>query len=145
MPTMQVAAKAYPTVRELLVAKMMGAFRASCRRFCPTDVMDNAAGNDPNYGYRPAVAAIIDRLKAALSNACLPRKLIPAADGSVQCLILVTLPGAGSCLNPTCPAGMGLQVPTDPTVLPTFCASAEASFMGQKGAPGDPRFNRFVS
>jgi hypothetical protein len=135
-PTMQVAAKAYPTVRELLVAKMMGV-QGIVSSICPTDVMDNAAGNDPNYGYRPAVAAIIDRLKAALSNACLPRKLTPAADGSVQCLVLVTLPGMGSCTNPTCPAGMGLSVP-DKTVLATFCANAEANFMGQKNAPGDP-------
>jgi len=137
-PTMQVAAKAYPTVRELLVAKMMGV-QGIVSSICPTDVTDNAAGNDPNYGYRPAVAAIIDRLKAALSNACLPQKLTPLADGSVQCLILVTLPGTGgSCTNPTCPAGMGLQVPTDSAVLAQFCANAEANYVGEKGAPGDP-------
>jgi len=136
-PTQQVAAKAYPTVRELLVAKMMGV-QGIVSSICPTDVMDNAAGNDANYGYRPAVAAIIDRLKAALSNACLPRKLTVATDGSVQCLVLVTLPGSnGSCTNPTCDATMGLSVP-DPTVLATFCANAEASYMGTKGSPGDP-------
>jgi hypothetical protein len=32
---------------------------------------------------------------------------------------------------------MGLSVP-DPTVLATFCANAEASYMGTKGSPGDP-------
>jgi hypothetical protein len=137
-PTQQVAAKAYPTVRELLVAKMMGV-QGIVSSICPTDVTDNAAGNDPNYGYRPAVAAIIDRLKAALSNACLPRKLTPdPMTGEVPCLILVTLPGAGSCTNPTCPTGMGLQVPQDPSVLATFCANAEATYIGVKGAPGDP-------
>ncbi len=136
-PTQQIAAKAYPTVRELLVAKMMGV-QGIVSSICPTDVMDNATGNDPNYGYRPAVAAIIDRLKAALSNACLPRKLNPdPMTGQVPCLVLVTLPGAGSCTAPTCPAGMGLSVP-DPTVLATFCANAEAAFVGQKGSPGDP-------
>ena len=136
-PTMQIAAKAYPTARELLVAKMMGA-QGIVSSICPTVVTDNAAGDDPNYGYRPAVAAIIDRLKAALSNACLPRKLVPLSDGSVPCLVLVTLPGAGSCLNPTCPAGMGLNVPSNPSVLKSFCASQEASYMGPKNAPGDP-------
>jgi hypothetical protein len=65
VPTIQVAAKAYPTVRELLVAKMMGT-QGIVSSICPTDVMDNATGNDPNYGYRPAVAAIIDHLKGAL-------------------------------------------------------------------------------
>src|SRR5208282_5215447 len=86
-------------------------------------------------------AAIIDRLKAALSNACLPRQLDPAADGSVPCLVLVTLPTApgvtGSCTNPTCPAGVGLTVP-DSSVLAAFCAAAEANYTGEKNAPGDP-------
>jgi hypothetical protein len=64
-PTSQIAAKAYPTIRELLVAKMMGA-QGIVSSICPIDVTDNAAGDDPDYGYRPAVAAIIDRLKGAL-------------------------------------------------------------------------------
>jgi hypothetical protein len=135
-PTMQIAAKAYPTERELLVAKMMGV-QGIVSSICPTHVTDNAQGNDPDYGYRPAVAAIIDRLKAALSNACLPRKLNVQPDGSVQCLVLVTLPGNGSCINPTCPAGMGLTVP-GADVLKTFCDAQEASYAGTKGAPGDP-------
>ena len=65
VPTSQVAAKAYPTIRELLVAKMMGT-QGIVSSVCPVDVADNAAGNDPLYGYRPAVAAIVDRLKGAL-------------------------------------------------------------------------------
>jgi hypothetical protein len=64
-PTVQVAAKAYPTIRELQVAKMMGA-QGIVSSLCPVDVADNAAGNDPLYGDRPAVAAIIDRLKGAM-------------------------------------------------------------------------------
>ncbi len=136
-PTQQIAAKAYPTVRELLVAKMMGV-QGIVSSICPIDVADNAAGNDPLYGYRPAVAAIIDRLKAALTNACLPHTLTPAADGSVPCLVLVTLPpGAGTCKNPTCPTGSGLSVPAQ-NVLDTFCDSQEATYQGVKGAPGDP-------
>jgi hypothetical protein len=135
-PTMQIAAKAYPTVRELLVAKMMGP-QGVVSSICPIDVTDNAAGNDPLYGYRPAVNALTDHLKPALANACLPRQLNPVADGSVPCLILVTLPGAGSCTNPTCPAGVGLTVPAS-SVLNPWCEAAEASYTGEKGAPGDP-------
>jgi hypothetical protein len=135
-PTSQIAAKAYPTVRELLVAKMMGA-QGIVSSICPQDVTDNAAGNLPTYGYRPAVAAIIDRLKAALSNACLPRKLTPESDGSVECLVLVTLPGMGSCTKPTCPPNSGLTVPNQ-TVLDTFCAAQEGIYQGQKGVLGDP-------
>ncbi len=84
-----------------------------------------------------AVAAIVDRLKGALRNTCLSNKLVVGADGSVGCSLLVTLPGAGSCTAPTCPAAMGLSVPpTD--VLAKYCAAQEASYMGQKGVPGDP-------
>jgi hypothetical protein len=135
-PTTQVAAKAYPTIRELLVAKMMGD-NGIVSSICPIDVADNAAGNDPLYGYRPAVAAIIDRLKGVLTHTCLQSKIGVAADGSVPCAVLVTLPGAGSCNNPTCPAGAGLTVPPQ-GVLDDFCAAQEANYSGQKGAPGDP-------
>jgi hypothetical protein len=136
MPTMQIAAKAYPTIRELLVAKMMGV-QGVVSSICPVDVLDNAAGDDPLYGYRPAVSALVDRLKGALTSACLPEKLTVTSNGSVSCSVLVTLPGAGSCTNPTCPANMGLTVPAT-SVLDGFCANAEASYQGEKGAPGDP-------
>jgi hypothetical protein len=33
---------------------------------CPIHTSDNASGDDPLYGYRPAVNALIDRMKAAL-------------------------------------------------------------------------------
>ncbi len=136
MPTMQVAAKAYPTVRELLVAKMMGV-QGIVSSLCPIDTTDNAGGNDPLYGYRPAISALVDRLKGALTNACLPEKLPATSNGSASCSVLVTLPGAGSCTNPTCPAGMGLNVPAK-SVLDTVCANAEASYQGEKGTPSDP-------
>jgi hypothetical protein len=64
-PTIQIAAKAYPTIRELQVVKMMGP-QGIVSSICPIDVTDNAAGNDSLYGYRPAVAAIVDRVKGAL-------------------------------------------------------------------------------
>jgi hypothetical protein len=115
---------------------MMGA-QGIVASICPIDVTDNAAGNDPNYGYRPAVNAIVERLKPNLANVCLPNKIGVTADGSVPCSILVTLPGAGSCTNPTCPAGLGLSVPPK-ALLASFCASEEQDYAGEKGAPGDP-------
>jgi hypothetical protein len=140
MPTMQVAAKAYPTVRELLVAKMMGV-QGIVSSICPVDVLDNAAGDDPLYGYRPAVSAIVDRLKGALTFACLPRQL-PVVNGAATCVMLVTLPAqaGGSCTHPTCDASRGLAQP-DPTVLANFCAKQEAAYLmygGVAEAPGDP-------
>ncbi|HET7538966.1 MAG TPA: hypothetical protein VFK05_03815 [Polyangiaceae bacterium] len=71
----QVSAKAYPGARELQVLKDFGD-NAIVASICPkvtTTTGDPAA--DPNYGYNPAVGAIIERLKDALKGKCLPRKI----------------------------------------------------------------------
>src|SRR5690606_30798565 len=80
----QVAAKAYPGLRELALLRGMqdqGIFAS----ICPAESQDTTA---PDYGYRPAVGAIIDRLKQELGGQCLPRKLESLPDGSVPCLVL---------------------------------------------------------
>jgi hypothetical protein len=156
-PTLQVNGKAYPSVREMAIAKSMSnetvGNQGIVSSLCPIHVTDNAAGNDPLYGYRPAVNAIIDRLKNSLSNQCLPQKLVPDSSQAVPCLILVQLatPG-GSCTNPTCPQNQGLLGPgvvpngaTQPTltqdILSKFCASQESAFIssgGMAGGPNDP-------
>ncbi len=66
-PTSQIYAKAYPTIRELMVANMMGQ-QGIVSSLCPIHVTDMSADgtSDPLYGYRPAATAIIDRLKVAL-------------------------------------------------------------------------------
>jgi hypothetical protein len=135
-PTSQVAAKAYPTIRELQVARLMGN-NGIVSSLCPIDVNDNATKDDPNYGYRPAVATIINRLKNALTNQCLPQKLAVGTGNSdqVPCLILVQMPvnNKGSCLNPVCNTQQGLSVPAS-DVLTKFCASAEATFNANGGS-----------
>jgi hypothetical protein len=65
-PTIQIAAKAYPTIRELLVAKLMGT-QGIVSSICPTHVTDQSGGTDPFYGYRPAMSGIADRLARSLS------------------------------------------------------------------------------
>jgi hypothetical protein len=65
-PNSQLYAKAYPTVRELLLAKLIGP-QGVVASICPTDVVDNASGTDPLYGYRPAVSNLIDRMRPALA------------------------------------------------------------------------------
>jgi hypothetical protein len=60
-PLQQDYAHAYPTIRELEVGMAMGP-QGIVSSICPIDVQDNAAGNDPLYGYRPAVSAIVDRM-----------------------------------------------------------------------------------
>ncbi len=60
--TTQYFAKAYPGVRELTVLKDLGA-NAIVTSICPK-VM--SPSDDPNYGYTPAMSAIVDRLREAL-------------------------------------------------------------------------------
>ena len=64
------------TIRELDLAHKLGT-QGIVSSICPIDVNDNPTKDDPLYGYRPAVASIVDRLKNALTNQCLPRKLEP--------------------------------------------------------------------
>jgi hypothetical protein len=128
---------------------------------CPIHVTDQAGGNDPLFGYRPAVNAIINRLKNSLNNQCTPQKLTPASDGSVPCLILVQLPNSvgpntckqGKACDPSqgllgvgaLPAGAppGSSAPLTQDVLSKFCDAQEASYLappnnGQPGGPDDP-------
>lgn len=68
-PTQQDYAKAYPTFRELLLAKLLGevpgANEGVISSLCPIHTVEGEAG-DPLYGYRPAMSAIVDRLKRSL-------------------------------------------------------------------------------
>ncbi len=136
--TKQTGAKAYPTIRELLLAHKMGT-QGIVSSICPIDVKDNATGDDPLYGYRPAVAVIVDRLKDALTNQCLPQQLQPdpTMDSKVPCLILLQLPNAGgSCLQPSCDSTLGLAAPEE-AVLSKFCANLESAYMAQYQANGN--------
>ncbi len=124
--TQQIRAKAYPTIRETLLARLMGS-QGIVSSICPIHVTDNAATDDPLYGYRPAVSAIVDRLKNALANQCLPQPLAVDAQGNVPCVILEVLPDATS----TCDARRGLSDPPA-DVLAKFKESIRT------GQPGDP-------
>ncbi len=103
----QIYGKAYPSVREMEIAHAMAdqasGIQGIASSLCPIHTTATGA-SDPVFGYRPAVNAIIDRLKNALSVQCLPQKLtVDPTTGSVPCLILVTLaPGKGGtgCTGP---------------------------------------------
>jgi len=71
--TVQNAAKAYPGLRELKVLKDFGN-NSIVASICARNLKD---ANAQDYGYRPAVDAIVDRLKEALTGKCLPRTLSP--------------------------------------------------------------------
>ncbi len=140
----QIGAKAYPTIRELELAHLMGT-QGIVSSICPIHVADESdAGDDPLYGYRPAMTAIIDHLKIALANPCLPEQL-SVTDGGVPCLILLTLPpNGGTCKVPNC-TGNGLVGPggttapgqtLDQAVLDAFCDSQEAAYQQEVAAAG---------
>ncbi len=67
-PNTQLYAKAYPTIRELLLAKLLGP-QGLVASICPVDVNDNATASDPLYGYRPAVSNLIDHMRPVLAYA----------------------------------------------------------------------------
>jgi hypothetical protein len=142
--TEQDSAKAYPTIRELelahLLGKVPGANEGIISSLCPIDTADNATGDDPLYGYRPAMNAIISRLKQALSHTCLPQQLeVDDSTGTplVQCLVLVTFPKnsppQGNCEDPSL---NGAYQITDPTVLQHFNNDQHAQWVAA-GMPGD--------
>jgi hypothetical protein len=68
-PTRQDYAKAYPTVRELLLTQLLGkvpgANAGVVSSICPIHAAEAQPG-DPLYGYRPAISALVSRLKGNL-------------------------------------------------------------------------------
>jgi hypothetical protein len=131
--TTQIAGKAYPTPRELLVAQKVGS-RGVVGSICPIHATDQAGGDDPLFGYRPTMSLIGDRLRNALAGACLPQPLAIRQGGGTTCMILAELPASagGSCLHPTCDPAQGLSVPSD-AVLESVCASEEAQYTSAGG------------
>jgi len=96
--TTQTKGKAYPTIRELSVARQLGD-QGIVASICPKDSKNPTLPSgqiNPDYGYNPAVATIVDRLKSALGNTCVPQPLETDPSGHVPCLILEELlvPGA---------------------------------------------------
>ncbi len=94
-------AKAYPGTRHLQVLKEFKD-NSIVASICPKIVDDKTKAD---YGYNPAVKAIIDRLKEALKGKCLPRPLVPADQaqdgleaGQVPCKVIeAVLPDASGC------------------------------------------------
>ncbi len=91
--TKQSRAKAYPGLRELGVLQGVG-MNGIVGSICPKQ-LDDPSKSD--YGYRPAIGAIIDRLKVALGGQCLPRTLVPDKEGHVPCLIIEARKTSGKC------------------------------------------------
>jgi len=102
----QTSAKAYPGTRELQVLKDLGD-NAIVASICPKVIKANGTPQtDPNYGYNPAVGAIIERLKEALKGKCLPRPIGTDADpmsptfGQVLCKVIEAQKANCDCMLP---------------------------------------------
>ncbi|HSO31986.1 MAG TPA: hypothetical protein VLT33_05705 [Labilithrix sp.] len=104
-PRSQVRGKAYPTRRELQVVRDLGDHGIAAS-LCPKQL---SAPDAEDYGYRPAVRAITDRLEGSLVASCVPHALArDPGDGSVPCLVLATLATPGP--DSVC-ASLGLGTP----------------------------------
>jgi hypothetical protein len=122
----QIKAKAYPTVREFEVVRALGD-NGIAASLCPIQLADP---NGADYGYKPAVAAIIDRLKNALTTQCLPQQLTrDTTTNQVPCLVLAQLGDVSdNCAN------YGLKPPA-PEILSKFLESQKAA-SGNVGGDG---------
>jgi hypothetical protein len=120
----QVRAKAYPTVREFMAVRALGD-QGIIASLCPITLKGDKQA--PIYGYNPAVKAIVDRLKNALTTQCLPQKLTrDTQTKEVPCLVLAQLgEETDSC------AAQGLPEP-DPAIRAKFLEK-------QKEESGDVR------
>jgi hypothetical protein len=151
--TKQYYAKAYPTTREITLVELMGG-QGILSSLCPIHVTAQGA-SDPLFGYRPAVTAIVNRLKNSLSSQCLPQQLNPTPttlDGGgtgleVQCLVLATLANNPQnavgmtgvvCNHPE--EGMSVPGPTEAPIVKAFQAAQHAAFLAPPNSsrPPDP-------
>ncbi|WP_437850836.1 hypothetical protein [Sorangium sp. So ce363] len=82
----QVSAKAYPGLRQLELIRDLGE-QGIVGSVCPAQ-LEFPAEDRLDFGYRPAIGAIVDRLKTKLGGQCLPRALQPNESGQVSCLVL---------------------------------------------------------
>jgi len=108
--TIQRRAKGYPGLRELEVLRGIGA-QGIVASICPSNTTHPENAKD--YGYRPAIQALVERLRGALRYRCLPRPLAIAADGSVPCVVLEAfIPDGGETCNCNDPKFPGRMVPS---------------------------------
>jgi hypothetical protein len=132
----QVYAKAYPGVRELQVLQGYGAIgrgNSIVASICPKTLSGSKA--DPNYGYNPAVSALVDRLKEGLTPRCLPRVLpVDPTTGRVPCSIVESspLPDGRAC---QCDASAGRREPAAATLSSVL---RDLRSIGYCGGPASP-------
>jgi hypothetical protein len=120
---LQRSAKAYPGLRHLQVLKEVGD-SAIVASICPK-VFDKAASD---YGYNPAVEALIDRVTNSVVRRCLTRALSVDDDGRVPCEVVQAFPRPASGCG--CEA-LGMVEVADPTLASAVQSKLQS--LGQCG------------
>lgn len=136
----QTHAKAFPGTRQLEVLRGVGqrTNNSIVASICPKVTVTPDPASDPDYGYNPAVNAIIDRLKGQFGAKCLPRQLEVDQDGQVPCVMLEArkpepATACGACGGP----GNEGRAPLDVPDLER-AARSELALLGHCDAPGKP-------
>jgi hypothetical protein len=129
----QLYGKAYPAIDELYVAEQMGQY-GIVSSLCPIHTVETSAP-DPLYGYRPAIAAVVDRVKTALQASCPPPALTLNAAGIVDsCLLLATFNDGTATCDPT----QGYTDVTYSGVLAEFKANQHSDWVENGSVGQDP-------
>jgi hypothetical protein len=132
--TVQINGKAYPSIREMVIAHAMAnqntGVQGVASSLCPIHATA-ASFTDPVFGYRPAVSAIVNRLKNGLGMQCLPPNLCLNSSGGQQCAVWVMLPTPGG--ESECTKVPGLSVPPA-NLLSAFEQSQHQQWLAAGGA-----------
>lgn len=148
--TTQTHAKAFPGTRELQVLKDFGAKgtqNAIVASICPKSL--DGDKKSAGYGYNPAVAAIVDRLKEALRGKCLPRKLVPDEKdmNRVPCAVVESyLPPNGEACAPCSnnPGRPGREdIASDDLKVAAYTQLNRSNYCGVESDPNSPACTSF--
>ncbi|MGC4091498.1 MAG: hypothetical protein QM756_27190 [Polyangiaceae bacterium] len=129
----QYFAKAYPSLRQLDLIRQFGGItnNSIAASICPKVQSSSAPTTDPNYGYNPAVSALVDRMKTALAPACLAEPVPADASGSIACQVLEVTSGVGGC---SC-AAAGHATPSASGAAAIRARLAQSLYCGGTGQP----------
>lgn len=120
----QYFAKAYPGTRLLETLRDFGdnsIVASICPKVTDPSLLQGGVQNAA-FGYNPAVAAIIDRLKEVLGGRCLPRQLVPdPMTKKVPCAVVEATQTANPC------DGARGRGEVNPAVIPAVHKQLEAS------------------
>lgn len=89
----QYFAKAYPGLRQLQVLNGVGD-SAVVASICAKQMTDLEA---LDYGYRPTMQAVVDKLKTKLTDLCFGRELSTDETGVTNCRVIEMLPSEAAC------------------------------------------------